>query len=327
MKRLIANIKGFTLIELMVALALLGLVIMAISTTFLSQRRSGVTQEEVSEAQQSVRIGLETLVRDIKTAGLMISNTATSNSYPIENTGDFSTTILVGSTADGYATIVDPADEDGNITGLSSPITFTVDTARDFLNNEGADVRVIRPSMGIDAGDEAVCYTVSYISPTSLRLTYKSGTLPAGGIPGINYRPGDTIILNDCTAVWPIRIRYYLNPDPAANPGTTVLRNLERHMDTDNDGAVNGAETAEVIAANIIVPDADADGVPDLDANGLIKRLFRYLNSNGNETANRDDITAVNVNITTATTRDVARINSEARTRQLTSLVRLRNKH
>lgn len=327
MKRLIANIKGFTLIELMVALALLGLVIMAISTTFLSQRRSGVTQEEVSEAQQSVRIGLETLVRDIKTAGLMISNTATSNSYPIENTGDFSTTILVGSTADGYATIVDPADEDGNITGLSSPITFTVDTARDFLNNEGADVRVIRPSMGIDAGDEAVCYTVSYISPTSLRLTYKSGTLPAGGIPGINYRPGDTIILNDCTAVWPIRIRYYLNPDPAANPGTTVLRNLERHMDTDNNGAVNGAETAEVIAANIIVPDADADGVPDLDANGLIKRLFRYLNSNGNETTNRDDITAVNVNITTATTRDVARINSEARTRQLTSLVRLRNKH
>lgn len=317
--------KGFTLIELMIALALLGLVIMAISTTFLSQRRSGVTQEEVSEAQQSVRIGLESLRKGIMNAGLTIPKEyEKSNTYYIQNAGDFALTISVSSTADAYASITGPiTEEDGSIQGLSSPITFTVDTARDFLNYDGADVSVKWPSK--TTGYEAICYTVSYISPTSLRLTYKAGTLPTGGIPEVNYKDG-MIVLSGCGVVWPIRIRYYLNPDPAANPGTTVLRNLERHVDLDNNGAVNGAETAEVIAANIIVPDADADGVPDLDANGLIKRLFRYLNSNGNETTNLLDINAVKVNITTATTRDVARINSEARTRQLTSIVRLRNR-
>lgn len=328
MKRLIADTKGFTLVELLVAIAILGLVLMAISTTFISQRRSGLTQEDVTEAQQSARIGLETLVRDIRRSGLLIPKNGSV--YPVDSAGSFGITLTMGSTMEVYATIENPTDADGNITGLASPITFTVNNARDFEYQTGADVMIIRPTDGMEPGREEgardVCYTVTYLTPTTLMLTYVNGILPPGGIPDINFKPGDTIVLHDCAAVSPIRTRYSLTPDPVGTPGTTIMRSLIRHVDLNNNGIVDGTESAEIIATNIIVPDADANGVPDLDANGRSMFTFIYLDRNGNETTDTASITAVNVDITASTTKNVAQINNANRARRLTSLVRIKNK-
>jgi prepilin-type N-terminal cleavage/methylation domain-containing protein len=329
MKKFITDKKGFTLIELLVAVAILGLVLMAISTTFINQRRGGLTQEDVTEAQQSARIGLETLVRGIRGSGLLIPKNGSV--YPVDNAGSFNITLTMGSAMEVYATIENPTDADGNIGGLTSPITFIVNNARDFEYRSGADVMIIRPTEGMEPGSREegaknVCYTVTYLTPTTLMLTYKSGTLPTGGIPDINFRPGDTIVLHDCAAVSPIRTRYYFVPDPVGAPGTTVMRSLVRHVDANNNGIVDGTETGEVIVTNIIVPDADADGTPDLDANGRQIFPFIYLDRNGNETTNVANITAVNVDITASTSRNVAQINNANRTRRLTSLVRIKNK-
>ena len=307
MKRLLWSKKGFTLIELLVAIAILSLVIMAISTTFISQRRSGLSQEDVAESQQSARIGLETLVRDVRKAGLMIP----AGTDPIENPAAFNITLLIGSEMDGYATIVDPADTDGNITGLNSPITFTVDNARDFLNRTGSFVRVIRPTTGSDAGKregaDNVCYTVKYLTTTTLQLTYSSGTLPGGGIPAINFKPGDSIVLHDCGHPWPVKVQYSLSPDPTVTPGDTVPRGLTRWVDANSNGIIDVGES-EIITSNIIT-------------NG--NNLFTYLDVNGNATADTASIAAVNVNLTTATSRNVAQVNNQSRTRQLTSLARI----
>lgn len=333
MKRFITDNKGFTLVELLVSVAILGLVLMAISTTFINQRRSGLTQEDVTETQQSARIGLETLVRDIRQSGLLIPKNGSA--YPVDSAGTFNVTLTMGSTQDANAIIENPTDADGNITGLNSPITFTVNNARDFENKNGSEVMIIRPTEGMEPGREdgaqGVCYTTTYLSPTTLRLTYVSGALPTGGLPDINFKPGDTIVLHDCAAASPVRIRYFLDPDPAAFPcvdgkcGAAVPRNLVRHMDANNNGIVDGAESLEVFAANIIVPDANADGTPDPDANGRPMWPFIYLDRNGAETADTASITAVNVDITAATTRNTAQINSASRTRRLTSLVRIKN--
>lgn len=328
MKKLIRNNKGFTLIELLVAVAILGLVLMAISTTFISQRRGGLTQEDVTEAQQSARIGLETLVRDIRKSGLLMPKNGSV--YPVDSAGSFGITLTMGSTQDANAIIENPTDADGNITGLADPITFTVNNARDFEYRSGSEVMIIRPTDGMEPGSregaQGVCYTATYLTPTTLMLTYNSGTLPTGGIPDINFRPGDTIVLHDCAAVSPIRIRYYLEPDPVGTPGTTVMRNLVRHVDANNNGIVDGTETGEVIVANIIVPDANADGTPDPDANGRSMFPFIYLDRNGNTTTDAANITVVNVDITASTTKNVAQINNANRTRRLTSLVRIKNK-
>jgi prepilin-type N-terminal cleavage/methylation domain-containing protein len=61
--------NGFTIVELMVAIAL-GLVITAISyATFISVQRSVTSQDQISEMQSTTMISLDLLSRDIKEAG------------------------------------------------------------------------------------------------------------------------------------------------------------------------------------------------------------------------------------------------------------------
>ena len=61
--------NGFTLIELMMALAIMSLVMSAMITTFRSQSRSWVTQQEIANMQQNLRAGMYNLERSIRMAG------------------------------------------------------------------------------------------------------------------------------------------------------------------------------------------------------------------------------------------------------------------
>ena len=61
--------KGFTLVELLVAMVI-GLVVMsAIYATYLSQIRSSEAMEEVSTVQQNLRVAMYRLERDIRMVG------------------------------------------------------------------------------------------------------------------------------------------------------------------------------------------------------------------------------------------------------------------
>ncbi|MET3651411.1 PilW family protein [Dyella japonica] len=76
-----ANVRGFTLIELMVAM-LLGLVVIAgVGSVFLSNQRVYRTNRALSEVQDNSRTAFEMLARDIRNAGL----TACSNSSRVSN--------------------------------------------------------------------------------------------------------------------------------------------------------------------------------------------------------------------------------------------------
>lgn len=61
---------GFTLIEVLIALLIAGLAAGSIYGVFISSNRSYRTQENVTDAQQRVRVGMEMMVRDIRMAGL-----------------------------------------------------------------------------------------------------------------------------------------------------------------------------------------------------------------------------------------------------------------
>lgn len=66
--------RGFTLIELLIGLALSGIVISAIYHVYISQSRSYTIQEQIAEMQQSVRVAMDTMVRDIRMAGFCLSS-------------------------------------------------------------------------------------------------------------------------------------------------------------------------------------------------------------------------------------------------------------
>ena len=69
-KRVRANRAGFTLIELMVALAMAAIVSAAIYSVYIGLMRSYTTQNVAADVQQNVRAGIGLMAEDIMMAGL-----------------------------------------------------------------------------------------------------------------------------------------------------------------------------------------------------------------------------------------------------------------
>ena len=92
--------KGFTLIELLVAMALSLIIIGALSTAFISQRKSFDVQEQVSEMVQSARAAMDMICRELLMAG-----------YDPTRSGNFSLPYnSINSTIDIYADVTNPPD-------------------------------------------------------------------------------------------------------------------------------------------------------------------------------------------------------------------------
>lgn len=62
--------KGFTLVEILVSLAILGIVLAGIYSVYNMQHKSYIVQEQVAEMQQSERVALQMITRDLRMAGL-----------------------------------------------------------------------------------------------------------------------------------------------------------------------------------------------------------------------------------------------------------------
>jgi len=68
---------GFTLIEIMSALTILAIAMIAVFATFTSQQKAFAVQSRVVEMQQNLRDGVECVVRDIRLAGYGIPDNVT----------------------------------------------------------------------------------------------------------------------------------------------------------------------------------------------------------------------------------------------------------
>jgi type IV pilus assembly protein PilW len=65
----ILNKRGVSLIELLVALAICGIVVAGAYRFFITQTRAYSVQDQVIEAQQNVRLAMEILLKDLRMAG------------------------------------------------------------------------------------------------------------------------------------------------------------------------------------------------------------------------------------------------------------------
>ena len=83
------NAKGLTLLELLIALVIFGFAIAGIYRIFVVQSRAYTVQDQVVEVQQSIRSGMEILLRDFRMAGY--DNDSISSKVTVVNpilTGD-----------------------------------------------------------------------------------------------------------------------------------------------------------------------------------------------------------------------------------------------
>jgi type IV pilus assembly protein PilW len=128
---------GFTLVELMIAVAISGIVVAAIYSAYLTQQRTYLAQEQVAEMQQSIRAALDIMVREIrsagydplKSAGAGISTASAGQlSFTRDNNGDGDTTdpsemIDYGFSADAnFDTGRDGVPDNGGVLSLGRQI-------------------------------------------------------------------------------------------------------------------------------------------------------------------------------------------------------------
>lgn len=97
--------RGFTLIELLITVAISGILMAGVYTAFMSQQNSYLAQEQVAEAQQNIRAGLDIMIRDMRMAG-----------YDPDRTGAYGITTA---TAGQFVFTLDNPDNPGNQLTLS----------------------------------------------------------------------------------------------------------------------------------------------------------------------------------------------------------------
>lgn len=155
----IANGQGFTLVELMITLAMSGIIVAAIYSAYIIQQKTYYTQDRVVEMQQNIRAGLEMMTSEIRMA-----------TYDPGGNADASITTA---TARRFAFTADLNDDGNFIDGANSDpneqVTFCLDAPAadpdgcddDGIADSGA-ASIVRNDQAIADGIHAVefCYTL-----------------------------------------------------------------------------------------------------------------------------------------------------------------------
>ena len=149
MKKISNSSKGFTLIELMVALAVTSILLAGIYTTYITQLKSHLTQQLIVEMQQNLRAAMFIIERDIRMAGHDPNQTAGAGIITmLGNSFDF-TLDVTGGEADGIDNdndgTVDEADEDRFSDGDTSDSNEQI---RYALNTDAAGFQYLGRELG-----------------------------------------------------------------------------------------------------------------------------------------------------------------------------------
>ncbi len=289
------------MIELLMVVAMLGIVLGAMYSIYISHQRSAYTSDETVEVQQNLLIAANSISKDIRTAGFLLK----AGNTPI-SLGSTSTTISISSGCpSGIITRITPSPSPQ--IGAASPNTFTVDnddSASAFSN--GDYVRIIHPVDKTEPGGTDRIYQVSGNPVNSITL---NTVAPFSDPVGVLFNTGDVIckVSSAVTPAPPNTIEYSLGNDGTCPAGQMCLL-----MRTDENGATN------VIAQNIA-------------NNGL---QFQYLldkyplpdETNTPAATDLSAIRAVRVTITGQTAATVALSGNVPKQRQLETLIQIRNR-
>jgi type IV pilus assembly protein PilW len=120
---------GFSLVELLVAMAIAGVVMAAVFKIFTTQQDSYLIQEQMAEMQQNVRTAKYIMTREIRMAGYDPMNAGAAFGF-------------VSAYGDSINFTMDIVGEDGAVTVPGDDITYSVSNSN-LDRNEGAGNQVV----------------------------------------------------------------------------------------------------------------------------------------------------------------------------------------
>ena len=140
---LIKDNRGFTLVEVLVALAIDFVVLAGIYAAFYSQQKSHVKEQLVVDAQQNVRGAATFMTSEIRLAGMQRKGTTVAGiltagpnsfQFTLDRNEDDDITDAYENIEYGFSAAVD-ADANGTADAGAAPITRFSDTNDDIANN------------------------------------------------------------------------------------------------------------------------------------------------------------------------------------------------
>jgi prepilin-type N-terminal cleavage/methylation domain-containing protein len=359
--RMIGKEKGFTLVEILIVAVMLGLVLGSVYSLYSTNQRSAYIQDEVVDVQQNIRIAMESVTRDIRHAGFLVSRMRQAG---------FSAKSGIGGIAVGNGNIEQPVNTAADNSGNSGTLPVTADAFPGQPNRVHADIltlnsaspsatfaKIAQKQIGTSSAFDLIVTTpesvdnfnqneyVRIINPTThsqatgtvgtvYKITNLDRTVPSIQVEYVDTVPGvspsgaelkrDFVIakISTVNTTYPAAITYCLGPANGCAPGVTTCPSQGA-----NDRTMclisleNGA--ADVIAARI---------------SGL---QFTYLLDDGTEVPNTGNGTAyplvdlgairsVRVTITGQTASAAAlsggTLGTGEKSRVMTSVIRLQNR-
>jgi len=306
-KRL-GNNLGISLIELLVVVAVMGVIGTALFSLYFNSTRTSTATEETIEVQQNLRIALDQLNKDLRMAGFLIPSGTALLSAPqtpmdlnadgdCDDAGEACLTIQTAAPFGIASRVQSSILIDAGIDDVTpKDIEIALSPMVDFYNVADS-LRIIRPANGSSIGGNTAAALVSALDRDVPELTL----LGLAEYAGEQVNAGDILVRVAAGSTHPGLIRYFLQDSPASSD--PALFDLIR-----NDGVAN-----ETVATQI---------------SGL---TLTYLLDDGTETsapdaAQLERIGAVRVLLTGQTDLSKSAKFSGVKTRQATGVARLRNR-
>lgn len=186
---------GYSLIELMVTAAILLIVMIGITQSFMMQQKAYIVVDQVTEAQQNLRAVADLLERDVRRAGYMVPPHAAVCAYDRTTAPD----VLFVSNSDTIRSVYDLEDENIDLTpNMGAPVTNdvstwsaaggadTVDLAQLWVDHQpdGNDFTVGEGVIIVNRNQQdapVACGTVDEINGNQLTVNFGSSTTGAVG--------------------------------------------------------------------------------------------------------------------------------------------------
>lgn len=211
----INNNKGFTLVELLVVMVILGLVIASVYSLFINSKRTARTSEEIVDVQQNLRVAMETLVADIRMAGFLIpaSSAAIANAPDIFGIdGNDDDDLADAEDSGGYFTLQTSSSEktyarvlDEGVSGTTVTLEIEDDMLDQFETTQR--IRVIRPSTLTDLTGSGADWIITNVDDVNNEISFVDAGYTAGEIEA-----GDMIVRKLDGESPTTVIRYWLIP-------------------------------------------------------------------------------------------------------------------
>ena len=250
---------GFTLVEVMVTVAIFAIVLSAVYSAFISQFNSYQTQQDVVTVQSDIRTAAEILTRDIRNAGFGVPTGAAVTTIAAASASSISLN-LAGTTSSTYVTTTNYTASSG-----PCPCTYVVPVASTagFQVNQkynAIDIRTKTVEMGNGPTDKITAVNAAANTITVI------GSLNTNFVLNV----GDLIVTPGFTPVkYSLAAPVFSRTDPVSGSTINLSNNVQSfslsYIMTDGTTMTQPASLANISAVNFTINGQTTQNVSKLN--------------------------------------------------------------